>query len=824
VGLEEYRRKRDFTKTPEPAPGEGAGRGKRFCFQRHEATALHYDLRLEVEGVLVSWAVPKGPTLDPAVKRLAIRTEDHPLEYLEFEGIIPAGNYGAGSMMLWDVGTYEVIGDVDPAGQLARGDFKFRLWGRRVRGEFAIVRTKGGKGNEWLLIKKKDKDQREGWDPERLQSSIQTGRTQEEIAMEMPSVAGRDAAMPEWPGVMLASASERPPEGPGWVCELKWDGVRAVAFVRDGKVELWSRNRRLMTAQWAELGDLAGRWDGGDAILDGEICALDESGRPSFEAIQPRIMARRPMAEPPVVMYLFDLLYAEGRDLRELPLTVRKRMLKERLRPDARFRYSEHYAGRTAEMLGFAREQGLEGVVCKRSDSRYAGRRSDAWVKVKTHLRVEAVICGFTGGEGERSETFGALLLGLPERDGWRFIGRVGAGFDQRSLTALRGLLDPMVVDESPFRDAPPEYERSWRWVRPERICTVKAQNWNSTGILRAPVFLGLRDDLSLEDLTEAADEAVPPRLPADKNEVTLEIKGRRIKLTNLNKPYFPQDGLVKRDLLDYYCQIGPVLCPHLKGRPMTLKRFPDGIQGEHFFQKNPDSKFPDWVKTPPLAEDDGQPTFLCDSDAALLYFANLGCIDLNPWQSRIPNLTRPDFMLLDLDPQDCGYDKIAEAAQTVRKLLEALELRGYPKTTGGDGMHIYVPLDPVYGYEQVRLFAEVIARVVAFDRPDLFTTPRSVSRREPGKVYFDYLQIGEGRTISAPYVVRARAGAPVAAPLEWREVTRELRPELFHLRNMPERVGRLGDLFAGVLSGGQRLERAMPKLGEALASRQRGG
>lgn len=838
MALDEYRRKRDFAKTPEPAADTPvpAAPALRFCFQKHDATNLHYDLRLEVDGVLASWAVPKGPTLDPNVKRLAMQTEDHPMMYLDFEGNIPKGNYGAGSMMLWDIGTYEVLGDASAREQLARGDFKFRLHGQRAEGEFALVKikpsktNKSSKQNEWLLIKKKDPAVRPGWEPETYLTSVKSGRTQEEIAADLPDVEqpGVQAPMPLPTDVcpMLATPVDTLPRGAGWVTELKWDGVRALLYLRNGRIDAYSRKQRAMTAQWPELADLPAQFRAETAVLDGEICVLDEQGRPSFEAIQPRIMARMPVADPPIVLYLFDLLYLDGRDLRQLSLVERKELLKQRLRPDARFRYSEHYEDRAKELLDFAKERGLEGILCKRANAAYEERRSGDWLKVKTHMALEAVICGYTAGDGDRAHSFGGLVLGLYREGELQYIGRVGSGFNQQSLRTVKDEVDRHLTERCPFRVVPEESKHA-TWAEPVLVCSVKAQGRNSTGILRAPIFQGLRFDVLPEECTE--DSAGPPPaleapvglIPKTGKDATVEVDEQKLKLTNLPKLYYPEDNVTKRDVLDYYDRIAPVLLPHLKDRPISLRRYPDGIHGESFFQKNPDGKFPEWVVTPPLPEYDNQPTFICNSHAAVLYFANLGCIDHNPWQARMPNLSQPDFMLLDLDPMECPYEKIVEAAQLVRKILERVGLEGFPKTTGGDGMHIYVPLDPIYNYEQVRTFAEVIARIVAFDRPDLFTTPRAVARREPGRVYFDHLQIAAGKTISAPYVLRAYPGAPIATPLQWREVNKKLNPKQFHIRNMLDRVQRHGDLFSGVLEKRQRLESALPRLAEELGKRQ---
>ncbi len=827
MSLKKYAEKRHFERTPEPAPsqpGHASVHASQFCVQRHHASHLHYDLRLEAGGALKSWAVPKGPTLDPSQKRLAMMVEDHPLEYGGFEGVIPKGNYGAGSVMLWDRGTYELLGEASAEDQLARGDFKFRIAGKKLAGEFALVRMKRGKGNEWLLIKKKDTAAQPGWDPEDHSESVLTGRTQEEIARGLepakmtskpaPKSAPRQSQpMPAIVTPMLAELGKgTPPSGDDWLYEIKWDGVRAICFIDSGKLRMISRNGNPIDKQYPELSVMPHRVRASQAILDGEIAALDPRGRPSFELLQRRINVAEPSAiarlarSHPVVFYAFDLLYLDGRDLRSAPLIERKKLLQEVLTPDDVIRYSEHFAAEAdpEDLLAAVKQQGLEGIIGKRARSRYESRRSANWVKWKAVSSSDFMICGFT--EGER-DGLGALVLGTRDAAGTlKWAGNVGTGFDAAMVRTLKAKLAPLVTKESlllPARGLP----RKVTWTRPELICEVRFANWTEEGRLRAPVFLGLRADL------DPPAPARTPLLEAGAREATLTIDRHRLKLTNLDKLFYPQDGYRKRDLLNYYDAVAPLILPHLKDRPLSLKRYPNGIEKPFFFQKQVAESFPDWL---PTALADGVRYALGQNRAALLYLVNLGCIDHNPWMSRCAgggSLEHPDYLLVDLDPHECGYDKIVEAAQWVRGRLDRLELESFPKTTGGDGMHIFVPLQPVYTYAQVRAFAEALATLGAAERPDLFTTPRTVSRREKGKVYFDWQQIAEGKTISAPYVLRAYAGAPVATPLAWSEVTPRLRPEQFHLGNALARFDRVGDLFAGVLNRPQRLDQAVEKL-----------
>ena len=879
MALEEYVRKRKFEKTPEPAPQAKVGQAvspataPRFYVQRHDATRLHYDFRLEIGGVLVSWAVPKGPSLEPLSKFLAAKVEDHPLEYGEFEGNIPAGNYGAGSVMLWDRGTWELLGDAPVAEQLARGDLKFRLHGEKLKGEFAIVHMKNrGKGNEWLLIKKRDADAVPGWDIEQFAWSVLSGRTQQEIGQGLPArktkqeTAGDPqrewksrpakhasktavksappsktkpaanpaslpgavkAAMPTAITPMKAALAEKPPHGDEWLFEVKWDGVRAICFIQNEAVRLVSRTGHSCEKQYPELSVIPHYLAASQAILDGEIAALDEKGAARFELIQPRIAqsdanAVSHMARSrPVVYFAFDLLYLNGYDLRQVALIERKQLLESILTPTAVLRYSEHFPGAGDAMLEAARETGIEGLMAKRAHSRYESRRSSEWIKIKIVERQEFAICGFTAGERDH---FGALVLGLYDNGKLTWAGNVGTGFDQKTLAMLREKLDPLTTPHSPFPDSP-KVGKDVTWVKPELVAEVKFANWTGEGRLRAPVYLGLRPDVNPRDCVR--ETAGPPSSPSKEpllapttNEVTLTIDRHPLKFTNLNKVFYPAEGIVKRDLLNYYDAVASLILPHLKDRPLSLKRYPNGIEQQFFFQKDAPLTFAPWLRTEEIYSDHNEAPIryvFAEDRASLLYLVNLGCIDHNPWMSRAPTLDNPDFVLIDLDPQDCPYDMIVDAALLVREKLDAIGLQGYPKTTGGDGMHIYIPLEPVYSYEESRTFAEILAHLVQRDRPELFTAPRAVSKRQKGRVYFDWVQNGKSKTIAAPYVLRAYPGAPVATPLAWSEVQPGLTPGQFNIYNAPERFAKTGDLFAGVLKNPQRLEEPLQKLEKLL-------
>ena len=844
MSLEEYVRKRSFDKTPEPKPGKPAKapHQPRFYVQRHDATRLHYDFRLEIGGTLVSWAVPKGPSLEPLAKHLAMHVEDHPLEYGNFEGNIPKGEYGGGSVMLWDRGTWELSGDSSAPDQIKRGDFKFRLHGQKLKGEFALVLMRGrGKGNEWLIIKKKDDEARPGWNIEEYARSVLTGRTQQEIAQDLPAVEepaktkrrrmpkeAVKAAMPGTLEPMMAVLTDKPPRGQDWLYEVKWDGVRALCFVEDGELRILSRKGNPCERQYPELTVLPHHVKAASAILDGEIAVLDDQGRSSFSLIQPRISVADPNSiahlsrSSPVTLFLFDLLYLDGYDLRGVPLEERKALLAEVLEPADRIRLSDHFVAQGDAMLDAARANGLEGILGKRRDSRYESRRSPNWLKIKVNSEQEFVIGGFTHGE---RDYFSSLALGLYDKGKLVHVGQVGTGFNDKSLRDINSKLEPLIVTKSPF-SAAGKIPRKVTWVKPELVCAVKYLEFTPDNQLRAPVFLGLRTDKDPQECVREVAEPVEtlieetrtgPLIPSDSpNDLTVTIDGQPLKFTNLNKVFWPAEKITKRDLINYYDAVADLILPHLHDRPLSLKRYPNGIDKPYFFQKNAE-QFPDWVRLEPIHSEHSSRDIhyvICNDRATLLYLANLACIDQNPWMSRLSHPDNPDFALIDLDPTEgCPYHQIVEAAQLVRDKLKSIGLEGYPKTTGGDGMHVYIPLNPVYSYDQVRSFAEILSMLVIHEDPALFTTPRAVSARKKGKVYFDYLQIASSKTIAAPYVLRAYKGAPVSTPLAWSEVKKGLDPSDFTIRNAPARFAKKGDVFEPVLTNHQRLETALETL-----------
>jgi bifunctional non-homologous end joining protein LigD len=631
----------------------------------------------------------------------------------------------------------------------------------------------------------------------------------------------RKAEMPSAIEPMKAQITERPPRGDDWLFEVKWDGVRAIALIENESLQLQSRTGNRCERQYPELAVIPHQVAAETAVLDGEIAVLDAKGVSQFHLIQPRIMNADPnsiahMARSTTVVYFaFDLLYLNGYDLRGVHLDERRKLLEQIVTPDPVFRVSTVFPGAGEELLEAARENGLEGLIAKRATSTYESKRSAEWLKLKIVTQQEFAIGGFTEPQGDRSN-FGALVLGVYDGGKLNWVGNVGTGFDQKTLAYLASRLKPLIVQKCPFAERP-KPDRGMTWVKPELVAEVKFASWTQDNRLRAPVYLGLRQDVKpAEAVREDAVTSVAAELLADVKEATHEVDGHTLKFTNLKKVFYPDEGYTKRDVINYYDAVSALMLPHLKDRPLSLKRYPNGIKDEFFFQKHVPETFAPWLRTELIDSDHNEApiNYVFSQDrASLLYLANLGCIDQNPWMSRLGSLDNPDFILIDLDPQECPYDMIVEAALLVKQVLEEIGLEGYPKTTGGRGMHVYVPVETDYSYEQTRTFAEVIARIVVRRKPELFTTPRSVAKRERNRVYFDWVQNAKSKTIAAPYVLRAYPGAPVATPLEWGEVRKGLNPSQFNIANARERFREKGDLFAGVLKRPQKMEKALGKL-----------
>ena len=870
MSLKDYRRKRKFKKTPEPAgqlserssKRKPSPRARTFVVQKHAARRLHYDLRLEINGVLKSWAVPKGPSLNPSDKRLAVMTEDHPLEYGGFEGVIPEGNYGAGTVLIWDNGTYEPEGDLDE--QLARGDLKFSLVGKRLRGSFVLVRTKRrtkpGVG-EWLLIKHRDDHADTDWDIDAHSESAVSGRTLSEVRQGYPvaETAGAKgplalegavpASMPTVVKPMLASLVEEPFSGSDWIFELKWDGIRALARLRDNDSRLYARTGRDVTSHYPELSELSGNVAVSEAILDGEIVVLDTEGRGDFERLQSRMNVADPskslQRSAPVTYYVFDVLYADGCNLRRVPLIERKHFLKRILRPGKALRFSDHIEEKGKELFELAADRGAEGIVGKRIDSAYVEGRSPLWVKVKTVREVDAVIGGFTAPQGGRKH-FGALLTGLYEGRHLRFIGGVGSGFSEEKQASLFDQLEGLEETRCPFAE-PPQVKQAMRWVKPELVARVKFHNWTEERRLRQPVFIGLRTDLDprqclLEDSKPTSDSrpeivrvTATPQVRGKKNlerelergreeNVVVELDGRRFRLTHLNKVYFPKQRYTKRRLLAYYYRVADYMLPFLINRPLVLHRYPNGIEGESFYQKEAGPDAPEWMETIAIHWEERKADiryYVANDLAGLLYLSNLGCIEHHPWSSSVGDLERPDYVFFDLDPsEEADFATVVRIARAICDLMDRLSLEVFLKTSGASGLHIYLPLESDYTYEQVRAFAEIVAHVIAEKMPGQVTLERHVNRRPKDKVYFDYSQNAYGRPLAVVYGARPVAAASVSTPISRRELRRTLSPRRFTLANMSARLKKSGDLWADFWKRRQRLEPALEQLEQELRRR----
>ena len=772
--LAEYNRKRDPKQTPEPfGGGHDRATAPIFVVQRHDARRLHYDFRLERGAALASWAVPKGVPLEPGQQHLAVHVEDHPLDYASFEGEIPAGQYGAGTVEIWDHGTYELLEEKK------NGGLTVRLHGERLVGTWTLIPAHlSGDAKNWLIIRKRD-----------------------DVTAAAPAPASYRP--------MLATLADEVPRGAGWEFEVKWDGYRAIATVSGSETVLTSRNGNELTARFEGVAkEISKAVKSPDCVLDGEVCALDETGRSSFSAMQ------QGKAGTPLVYSAFDGLEVDGEPLVDLPLVERRKRLESLLdRRNRTVRLSESFDDGNA-LFNAATEQRLEGIMAKRMDSKYAvGRRTRDWVKVKTHGEQEFVIAGYTKGTGRRASSFGSLVLGVFQGNELVYAGNVGTGFDAREIEKLLDRLRPLRRETSPFREVPkmPKVRRSdVVWVEPELVCEVEFAEWTHDGRLRAPSYLGLREDKAAREVRR--EVAIADRI----------VKGNReLKLSNLDKVFFPVEGITKGDLLEYYRDVAAVLLPHLRDRPFTMVRWPDGIEADRFFQKDAPKHMPDWIPTfrtlVSTRESPRQRKWvnfpLVNDELALLWMVNMGCVDMNAWYSRTDRPERPDFVLFDLDPSpDVGFKETVQVALLVKQALDAFGLVGFPKTSSAEGMHVLVPIERRYTYEDTRQFAEIVAGAIARTNRGLATTEWTKSKRRG--VLIDSNQNGEGKTIASVYSVRPRQGAPVSTPLRWSEVNEKLDPLSFTMPVVRERIAKHGDLFEGVLTTRQRLTDALKALG----------
>jgi bifunctional non-homologous end joining protein LigD len=875
--LATYEAKRRFDITPEPrGSSQASGQEEKktaqslaFVVQKHDARRLHYDFRFEIDGAMASWAVPKGPSYDPVARRLAVKVEDHPMEYNTFEGRIPDGQYGAGDVLVWDRGMYETVPPGQERAQVDEGHLRLRLFGEKLVGEWHLVRTddskkKGGakgpvqvarghsspssesaaaevdeKGTSmWLLFKGKDRHANAAYDvvterPESIVSGRQATRGPRRVnASEQGSSArGLHDAMGE---PMLATSVTRITNPGQFLYEVKYDGYRLQACKAGDEVRLYTRKGNDWTDRFAPIARAIAALPARECVLDGEACAVDDSGKPSFHALQEWLAGEKKKAS--IGFAAFDLLWLDGRDVRREALESRRELLEKLLEGQkAPLSYSRAVEGDLAQLLETAKAAGLEGLMAKRKGTPYVAERSMDWLKLRFDRRQECAVVGWLPLSGNAA-SMGALLLGVVEDGALVFAGRVGTGFGDRERREWAVKLEPDRTGEPPAARAP--VTKDAHWVTPKYVVECGFVEWTPEGSMRHPRFIGVREDKApmecLKDAPVADDRPeTPPPNPLLASEEGEKKAGSRTppslargvggpssqppKLSNPDKVLFPRDGITKRDVWDYYTAIAPVMLPHLAGRPLTMQRYPDGIAGEEWYQQNVPLKPPSFVRLVDSgARHDGKKRIVCDSLETLQWLANLAALTLHQWTSHVPPkaatraavdhaLGLPDYVVIDLDPGDGPWSHLVEVAHAVRLLLDALKLECFAKTSGKRGIHVVVPIAPGPTHEQATGFAEQIARAVAKVLPDVATVERMKDKRG-GKLYVDYGQNGEGRTVVSPYTIRARDGAVVSTPVTWDEVTEELDPTRFTIKNVPERVQRLGDLYEGVLAVKQRL------------------
>lgn len=803
--LKEYKKKRNFQKTPEPrAKINNSPRALHFCIQKHDARRLHYDFRLEHRGVLLSWAVPKGPSLDPEDKRLAIKVEDHPLEYQYFEGVIPKGNYGAGTVEIWDNGFYTT-----PEGEktkeieeyisqgLIKGHFSVILQGEKLTGEFVFQKLKKDDSgdNSWLLMKKKDFD-----------------ASKKEI---IPSLAPtlekkpKKKALPKCIAPMLATLIKQPFDDEDWIFEIKWDGYRALALIEQGKVQLRSRNQLLWNEKFPSILHALEKIKE-TAILDGEVVALDAEGKPDFQRLQ-----NYGHGGGDLVYYVFDLLFWKGQDIRDKPLLERKEILEKLLERHslANIRFGRHIVADGIAFFSLARQAHLEGIIGKKSLSTYQSARSHDWVKIKAIVKQEFVIGGFTEPKGSRKK-FGALLVGVyNENKELEYTGHVGSGFDEHLLAEIFYQLTLLIQKQAPFQKIPKVNGKA-TWVKPQLVCEVSFSNWTKENRMRHPIFQGMRTDKPGSVIRKEVPGEVPKKGKSRKLISNIEgIAPVQLQLTHLEKVYWPEEGYTKGDLLDYYQSVASYILPYLKDRPITLHRFPSGIEGQEFYQKDLGFALPEGIKTFPL-EQEGKVNhyLLIDTVESLLYAINLGSIDLHPFISRCQSLEHPDYSVIDLDPHDVPFENLIGAALLVHELLTLIDCDHYIKTSGGKGLHIVIPLYPKYTFEQSRQFAEIVCREVHKKMPSETSLERDPKKR-PNKVYLDFLQNRKHQTTVAPYAVRPRPHALVSTPLLWEEVNEKLDISDFTIKTIKNRLKKKGDLYLPSLKGRSNMQKVLARL-----------
>lgn len=821
MSLTEYRRKRRFTKTSEPKGRQHkASKRLEFVVQKHDASHLHYDFRLELGGVLKSWAVPKGPSLNPQDKRLAMMVEDHPYDYRTFEGEIPEGNYGAGDVIVWDRGWYEPREDTDDPqktlrGGLHKGQLTFVLHGEKLQGEFALVKTKDKGDNAWLLIKKRD-DYASTKDVTDRTESVKTG---EHLPRDVPApaeLAAPKAKRPSRVKPMLATLTAAPFDDQDWIYEIKWDGYRAIGSWDGKTAQLYSRRGNDFCDKYPPVAEALQEL-AVPAVVDGEIIMADAAGKADFTALQNYGQG----AKGTLLYYVFDILWYDGYDVRGLPLLERKELLKRLLGDDGIIRYSDHIVERGTDFFAMAEQQGLEGIMAKRADSKYKeGLRSKLWLKVKTHQRQEVVIGGYTEPKGSRKH-IGALVMGVYENGKLCYVGHTGGGIPPKQLEPLKQQLIKLERKTSPFGN---QFKPNApvHWATPKLVAEVSFAEWTKDGHMRQPIFVGLRTDKDPTDVHKELPVAEPTeakstKRPAPKKQSSAKqskttkmseqppTKPRHFEFSHPDKVFWPEAGYTKGDLIDYYQTVLDTMLPYIQDRPCNLLRQPNGYKGKSFFQKDMAERSPDWLTTISVYSDSNEKDIdylVCEDAETLLYQAQLGCIEINPWNSRVQSLEKPDWTVIDLDPEGVGFKDVVKVAQVVHDVCDELKIPSYPKTSGKTGIHVFIPLGAKYSYEQCRQFAQLLASLVHDRTRDITSLERNPKKREH-KIYLDYLQNRQSQTLAAPYCVRPTKAASVSTPLDWDEVNAQLDPANFTIKTMPDRLKRIGDIWAPVLGPG---------------------
>jgi bifunctional non-homologous end joining protein LigD len=887
MSLVKYKEKRSSEKTPEPFGGKPDKINLRFVVQKHAASRLHYDFRLEINGVLKSWAVPKGPSMDPETKRLAVMVEDHPYDYRTFEGIIPKGEYGGGTVMVWDEGTFlpaenarktKKANEKELLRQLDSGKVKFVINGVKLKGLFVLIKSHGPETNAWLLMKledefatkkdilKQDKSVISGLDLKKITGTSTNIYGKDTESKSKPAskktvkkvlgsqVDSKNTELPK-PDINISAILEKAPKGDpgskikpmlatlvdapfddsGWLYEVKWDGYRALAFMKGEEVELKSRNNKSFNDQFYPVLDAIKAWNL-NAIVDGEIVVVNDKGISKFSALQ----NWRSEADGELLFYAFDILWLDGKDLMRLTQSERSSILRKLIPEEGIIRSGFSVEARGTEFFDVAREMGLEGIVAKKSDSIYIpGSRSKDWLKIKVQKRQEVIITGYTINTNS-PKIFSALLLGAYENGKLEYVGKVGTGFSDKKQKEMMAQFEPLITRKTPFERIP-EYNKPTRfrpkpphtdvtWLKPQLVCEIGFSDITEDGVFRHPSFVAMREDkkakeVVLEVLADAKELVAssgkselknvvkPPEKregktllkPKEKTQCK-KLEGQELKFTNLDKLYWPEEKITKRDLINYYYQIASYILPYLKGRPESLNRYPGGIKGPSFYQKDVTGKVPEWMETYRYHSNDEPEEknyLVANKIATLLYMANLGAIEINPWSSTTENPDNPTWCVIDLDPaKKTSFDQVIEAALVTKSVLDELGVSSFPKTSGSTGIHIYIPLGGKYTYDQSKEFARVVVTLVHEQIPEFTSLERAVKARK-GKMYLDFLQNRPGATLAAPYSVRPKPGATVSMPLHWEEVKPGLKMSDFTIFNALERIKKEGDLFKPVLGKG---------------------